>query len=72
MYCICIVYVHRRPNGQKGFVPVDYVKEVESAVIRTITKKKVAKPVKVKFRKKRIEQRKIPKRRSTSSLRNYA
>ena len=65
-----VVYVHRRPNGQEGFVPVNYVKEVEPAVIRNITKKKVVKPVKVKLRKKRIEQRKLPKRRSTSALSN--
>ena len=40
-------YSQRRPNGQEGFVPVNYVKEVEPAVIRNITKKKVTKPVTV-------------------------
>ena len=70
-YCFCILYVHRRPNGREGFVPVNYVKEVVPTVIRNNTKKKVVKPVKAKLRKKRTEQRKIPKRRSSSALSNY-
>ncbi|XP_065894234.1 spectrin beta chain, non-erythrocytic 1-like isoform X3 [Dysidea avara] len=58
----------RRPNGQEGFVPVNYVKEVEPAVIRNITKKKVTRPVKVKLRKKKTEQRKVSKRRSAALI----
>ena len=59
-------YSKRRPNGQEGFVPVNYVKEVEPAVIRNITKKKVTKLVTVTVKKKKTEQRKVAKRRSAA------
>ena len=65
-YIVWTIPLHRRPNGQEGFVPVNYVKEVEPAVIRNITKKKVTRPVKVKLRKKKTEQRKVSKRRSAA------
>ena len=59
---ICSIVINiRRPNGQEGFVPRNYVKEVEPAVIKNVTKKKVIKPVKVKLRKKRTETQRIPK-----------
>ena len=58
----------RRPNGQEGFVPKNYVKEIEPAVIKNVTKKKVMKPEKVKLRKKRTERQRVPKTVRRSAL----
>ena len=58
----------RRPNGQEGFVPKNYVKEIEPAVIKNVTKRKVMKPEKVKLRKKRTEKQRMPKTVRRSAL----
>ena len=58
----------RRPNGQEGFVPKNYVKEIEPVIIKTVTKKKVIKPEKVKMRKKRTEKQRVPKTFRRSAL----
>ena len=58
----------RRPNGQEGFVPRNYVKEIEPAMIKTVAKKKVMKPEKVKMRKKKTEKQRVPKTFRRSAL----
>ena len=71
MYYVLSSLNIRRPNGQEGFVPKNYVKEVEPAVIKNVTKKKVIKPVKVKLRKKRMEKQRMPKTFRRSALCMY-
>ena len=67
-YIYVILYNIRRPNGQEGFVPRNYVKEIEPTVVKTVTKKKVMKPEKVKMRKKRTEKQRVPKTFRRSAL----
>ena len=55
-------------NLQEGFVPKNYVKEIEPAVIKNVTKRKVMKPEKVKLRKKRTEKQRMPKTVRRSAL----
>lgn len=71
--CVLYTYHHvvcfvRRPNGQEGFVPRNYVKEIEPAVIKNVMKKKVMKPEKVKVRKKRMEKQRVAKTLRRSAL----
>jgi spectrin beta len=51
----------RRPSGQEGFVPANYMEEVDPAKLQRKVKKKVLVPTKVKVRKTRKEIVKVPK-----------
>lgn len=50
---MCVSLTNRRQNGQEGFVPSNYVKEVDPVRVKKVTKKKevVSMPVKVKRRR---------------------
>ncbi len=50
-------YFYRRINGQEGFVPASYVKEIEPTKVKKIIKKKETVTVPIKVTKKRIEKR---------------
>ena len=52
-------------------MPKNYVKEIEPAVIKNVTKRKVMKPEKVKLRKKRTEKQRVPKTVRRSALCMY-
>ena len=47
----------RRGNGQEGFVPANYVKEVEPAVIKKVSKRKEMVSVPVTVTRKKTERR---------------
>ena len=47
----------RRQNGQEGFVPGNYVKEVEPKKVTKVTKKKEMVKMPVRVKKKKIEKR---------------
>ena len=68
IYIHDVLFITRRSNGQEGFVPRNYVKEIEPAVIKSMTKRKVVKPEKVKMRKKRTEKQRVPKTYRRSAL----
>lgn len=66
MYCTYIPTLpSRRQNGQEGFVPANYVKEVEplKTVKKVRRKEMVSVPVKVK--RKKMERRRVPRRGGT-------
>ena len=48
---------HRRKNGQEGFIPANYVKEIEPAKVKKVVKKKELVSLPVKVRKTRIEKK---------------
>ena len=52
-------------------MPKNYVNEIEPAVIKNVTKKKVMKPERVKMRKKRTEKQRVPKTYRRSALCTY-
>ena len=47
----------RRKNGQEGFIPANYVKEIEPSKVKKVVKKKEMINVPVKVKKTRIERR---------------
>lgn len=47
----------RRKNGQEGFIPANYVKEIEPAKVKKVVKKKERISVPVKVKKTKIEKR---------------
>ena len=47
----------RRKNGQEGFIPANYVKEIEPSKVKKVVKKKEMINVPVKVKKTRIEKR---------------
>ena len=47
----------RRKNGQEGFIPANYVKEIEPSKMKKVVKKKEMINVPVKVKKTRIEKR---------------
>jgi len=47
----------RRSNGQEGFVPANYVREVEPTKVKKLTKVKEVVNVPVKVKRKKIERR---------------
>ncbi len=51
----------RRTNGQEGFVPANYVKDIEPAKVKKVTKKKEMISVPAKVIRKKIEKRKVPR-----------
>jgi len=57
----------RRANGQEGYVPANYVKEIEPKVHRKVVKKPVIVPVKVKVQKTGIRKELVKKKRTPSS-----
>lgn len=59
----------RRANGQEGYVPANYCKEIEPKVIQKSVKHPVKQPVKVKVLKKGVRQELVKKPKSGTSLR---
>ncbi len=57
----------RRTNGQEGFVPANYVRDIEPAKVKKATKKKEMVSVPVKVVKKKIEKRKVARASRTGS-----
>lgn len=49
--------INRRQNGQEGFVPSNYVKEVDPVKVKKVTKKKEVVSMPVKVRRKRTEKK---------------
>ena len=62
----------RRKNGQEGFIPANYVKEIEPAKVKKVAKKKEIVKVPVKVKKTRIEKRYIRSYRNFCFLREKA
>lgn len=56
----------RKNNGQEGYVPANYVKEIEPRVVRKITKQHTKVPEKRKVMKtvlkKQVVQKKVPRK----------
>lgn len=52
-----LIHHCRRKNGQEGFIPANYVKEMEPAKVKKVVKKKEMISVPVKVKKTRIEKR---------------
>lgn len=65
----------RRANGQEGYVPANYVKEIEPKVVQKVVKRPVKVPVKVKVEKtgvrKELQKKKTGLRRTPSGLEIY-
>lgn len=57
----------RRANGQEGYVPSNYVKEIEPKVIRKTVKRPVKEPVKVVVQKTGTRKELVKKKRTPSS-----
>lgn len=47
----------RRQNGQEGFVPANYVREIEPTKVKKVTKVKEVVNVPVKVKRKKVEKR---------------
>ena len=50
-------FVFRRKNGQEGFIPANYVKEIEPSKVKKVVKKKERINVPIKVKKTKIEMR---------------
>ena len=50
-------FIGRRKNGQEGFIPANYVKEIDPAKVKKVVKKKEMVNVPVKVKRTRIEKR---------------
>ena len=66
----------RRANGQEGYVPANYVKEIEPKIMQKIVKRPVKIPVKVTVEKTGVrrelqKKKKSGLRRTPSGLKNY-
>jgi spectrin beta len=57
----------RRASGQEGYVPANYVKEIEPKVIRKTVKRPVKEPVKVIVQKTGTRKEFVKKKRTPSS-----
>lgn len=57
----------RRDNGQEGYVPANYVKEIQPKVHRKTVKKPVKVPVKVMVEKTGTKKELVKKKRTPSS-----
>lgn len=55
----------RRGNGQQGYVPSNYVKDIEPAIVTTTVTKKVSEEVPVKIKKKETVKRRLRKQRTS-------
>ncbi len=51
------MHMHRRQNGQEGFVPANYVKETAPAQVKKVTRKTELVNVPVMVKRKKIEKR---------------
>lgn len=54
---MCLFLGFRRSNGQEGFVPANYVREVEPTKVKKLTKVKEVVNVPVKVKRKKVERR---------------
>lgn len=59
----------RRSNGQEGYVPANYVKEIEPKVIQKSVKHPVKEPVKVKVLKTGVRKELVKKPKGGANLR---
>ena len=57
----------RRNNGQEGYVPANYVKEIEPKVYRKVVKKPVKEPVKVMVEKTGVRKELVKRKRGPST-----
>ena len=55
--------IYRRQNGQEGFVPANYVQEIEPLKVKEAVKQKQVEMVPVKIKKKKIEKRSVSRGR---------
>ena len=55
----------KRSNGQEGYLPANYVQEVEPKVIKKIVKKPIKIPVKVMVMKTGVRREPIAKQNSS-------
>ena len=62
----------RRANGQEGYVPANYVKEIEPKIVQKVVKRPVKVPTKVKVEKtgvrRELQKKKAGLRRTPSGL----
>jgi len=65
----------RRANGQDGYVPANYVKEIEPKIVEKVVKRPVKVPRKVMVEKtgvrKELRKKKEGLRRTPSGLENF-
>lgn len=65
----------RRANGQEGYIPANYVKEIEPKVVQKVVKRPVKVPTKVKVEKtgvrRELRKKKTGVRRTPSGLSSY-
>ena len=65
----------RRANGQEGYVPANYVKEIEPKTVQKLVKRPVKVPVKVKVEKtlvrRELRKKKNGLRRTPSGMKRF-
>ena len=59
----------RRANGQEGYLPANYIKEIEPKVIKKVVKKPERVPVKVKETRTGVRKELAKKKKPATSLR---
>ena len=71
MYSISQLF-YRRGNGQQGYVPANYVKDIEPATVMKKVKKKVIENVPVKTKKTQVVKRRVRKPTRDRSSARYS
>lgn len=56
----------QRENGQHGYLPSNYVKEIEPRIIKKVVRKPTDEPVKVKVKKTGYKKELVRKKKSTN------
>lgn len=62
----------RRGNGQQGYVPANYVKDIEPGLVKTKVMKKVIEEVPVKVKEKQVVKRRLRKQKVSKGPRAFS